>query len=259
MDPNAPPNAEPSTEAPARSATSTDPTRTSSGYPRSWAAGPTNQPGAQPTYPAEVWSGVDKPPVDGFAITSLITGLLGGVLFSVGFGTAALVRISRGKRRGQGLAVAGLTLSLAWVIAIVAILSYYRGRQPDRDTSGTVTHQGQVAPADLHIGDCVLVPRVLSGTYTSLTIVPCRQSHNGQVFDIRRSQDAAYPGDASLRAEAVRDCRAAVPTFLGTNQTLLHVVAFFPPERSWNIGRRDEHCLLVGRAKNITGDIRSDK
>lgn len=197
--------------------------------------------------------------MDGFAITSLVTGLLSGVLFSVGFGIAALRRIRRGERRGRGLAIAGLVLSLAWTIGIVAAVAYQLGREPVRNTSGTITRPGRLAPADLHNGDCVEVPRVLVGTYYALTVVPCTQPHNGHVFTILQATGGPYPGDAALRKEALTDCTAAAPSFLGTAHTLLHVVAFFPPEKGWKLGRRDEHCLLVDRMRNITGDIRADR
>jgi hypothetical protein len=200
-----------------------------------------------------------RPPVDGFAITSLITGLLGGVLLSVGFGIAALRRIRRGKRRGRGLAIAGLSLSLAWTMVYGVVIAYRLGREPARNTTGAVTREGQIAPADLRTGDCVQVPRVLSGTYTTVTVVPCAQPHNGQVFTTLQAREGPYPGDAALQSMALDDCKAAEVSFLGTNQTLLHVVAYFPPEQGWSLGRRDEHCLLVDRAKDITGDIRSDK
>jgi hypothetical protein len=56
-------------------------------------------------------------PVDGFAITSLIFGLIGGFLFSIGFALAAFRRIGQGRRRGRPLAIAGLILSAAWILA----------------------------------------------------------------------------------------------------------------------------------------------
>ena len=58
-----------------------------------------------------------KPPVDGFAITSFIFGLIGGFLFSIGFALAAFRRIGQGRRRGRPLAIAGLILSAAWILA----------------------------------------------------------------------------------------------------------------------------------------------
>jgi hypothetical protein len=203
--------------------------------------------------------GGPRPPVDGFAITSLVLGLLSGVVFSVGFGIAALRRIGRGERRGRGLAIAGLVLSLVWTIVYVGVFAYHSGRKPARDTSGAITRQGQIPPVELRIGDCLRVPRQFTGVIRTLTVVPCAQPHNGQVFTILRAPDGPYPGDVAMQTTALNACKRAAPAFLGTDQSLLHAVAFFPRAAGWSLGDRAERCLLVDREKDITGDIRADK
>ncbi len=201
----------------------------------------------------------DRPPLDGFAVTSLVLGLLSGVVFSVGFGIAALRRIGRGERRGRGLAIAGIALSVMWTIVYVGVFAYHSGRQPARDTSGTITRQGQLSPVELRTGDCLRVPRELNGVIHALTVLPCAQPHNGQVFTILQAPDGPYPGNVELQTAALNACAMAAPSFLGTDHTLLETVAFFPSEKGWGLGSRDEHCLLMDRAKDITGDIRADK
>jgi hypothetical protein len=228
-----------------------------------WRAGPAPlAPNGQPwpgypTYgPVQVRP---RPPVDGFAIASLILGLFSAVPLSVIFGIAALRRIRRGERRGRGLAIAGLSLSLVWTIAYVGVITYHLGREPVRNTTGTITRQGQIPPGQLRTGDCVRVPRVLTGVIRTLTVVPCAQLHNGQVFTTLQAPDGPYPGQSGTQDTALNDCSAAAPAFLGASQSLLNVVAFFPGAAGWNLGHREERCLLVDRAKDITGDIRSDK
>ena len=199
-----------------------------------------------------------RPPVDGFAITSLITGLIGGVLISVGFGIAALVRIRQGTRSGTGVAVAGLSLSAVWVVVLIATIAFGAGRAPDRATDGTVTRAGQVPVSNLRTGDCVHVPRVLTGDMVNADLTPCSQLHNGQVFTVLRASVQVYPGDTQLRTRALDDCQGALQSFLGRSATRLHIVAIFPNLRAWNLGDRYETCLLVDRQQDITGDIRAD-
>jgi hypothetical protein len=103
------------------------------------------------------------------------------------------------------------------------------------------------------------VPRELNGVIHALTVLPCSQPHNGQVFTTLNAPDGPYPSDVALQTAALDACAKAAPSFLGTDQSLLHTVAFFPRKDGWSLGDRDEHCLLVDRAKNITGDIRADK
>jgi Domain of unknown function (DUF4190) len=69
-------------------------------------------------------SGV-KQRVDGYAITAFICGIIGAVVFAVGFGVAALRRLARTTDRGRSLAVAGLWLSAAWVV-VAAVFFYVR-------------------------------------------------------------------------------------------------------------------------------------
>jgi hypothetical protein len=214
---------------------------------------------SQSPYGPPAWGPPARPRVDGFAITTFVTGLFGVILFSVGFGIASIRRIRRGERRGMGLTVAGLVLSGVWIAVVVAIIAFTAGRQPVRNSdNGTVTHQGQLSPTALHVGDCVRVPRELTGPVKSLTVVPCSQQHNGQVFATIQATQIAYPGTTALTQQGLSDCEQAYPAFLGTDQTPLHVVAFVPEQTGWNNGDRGEHCLLVDRDKDITGDIRDD-
>lgn len=127
-----------------------------------------------------------------------------------------------------------------------------------RDAAGTVIQAGLVDPWSLHVGDCVKVPTTISGLLLVLTVVPCRDIHNGQVFTILRAPNGAYPGEAVEQRRALDDCRSAVPSYLGQHYTALHVVTFYPRYGDWQDGGRSETCLLVDRAKQITGDIRAD-
>ena len=68
------------------------------------------------------------PATDGFAITSLVLGILGFVpiaaIVSIVFGVLSLRRITRRPLRGRRLAISGLVLSAAWIVAIVIIVMF---------------------------------------------------------------------------------------------------------------------------------------
>jgi Septum formation len=199
-----------------------------------------------------------KLPLDGLAITSLVLGLIGGAVFSLGFGVAALLRISRGTRRGKSLAIAGMSLSLVWVMVLVGVIAFYAGKQPTRSADGSIGTRGQISPMSLRLGDCVAVPRILTATRVqSLAAMPCSVQHNGQVFTILQADPGPYPGESQLKARALADCAKASAVFLGNVPSLLHVVAFIPPKGRWALGDHAERCLLVDREQDITGDIRS--
>jgi prolipoprotein diacylglyceryltransferase len=78
---------------------------------------------------------------NGFAIASLIFGIIGGVLLSVIFGFVALSQIKKRNERGRGMAIAGLSISGAWVALIcVGVLAFSLfGANTTSTTGGTVT------------------------------------------------------------------------------------------------------------------------
>ncbi|WP_346045995.1 DUF4190 domain-containing protein [Actinomadura chokoriensis] len=69
-------------------------------------------PGAEPTG-AEPPAAVRRP-TNRFAVVALVTGLVGMVVFAVGFAVAALVQTGRRGEKGRGLAIGGIAASLVW-------------------------------------------------------------------------------------------------------------------------------------------------
>lgn len=160
-----------------------------------------------------------------------------------------------GTARGRGLAVAGLALGgvLLVVIGLVAYETHHA--QP---SSATVLGARQENASLLRVGQCVAVPASYTGVHGStVMVVPCSQPHNGQVFAAARSSDTSFPGSAALTDQALDDCSVRVSAFLGTERTLLQLMAFTPQIEGWAAGDRTEHCVLVDRAQSVTGDIRS--
>ena len=87
----------------------------------------TSTPPASDYPPAGAWptpTGASRP--DGFAVASLILGIVGGALLAVIFGFVARRRIRRsaGAHTGNGLATAGIILGFAWMalLAIAVVL-----------------------------------------------------------------------------------------------------------------------------------------
>jgi Domain of unknown function (DUF4190) len=118
----------------------------------------------------------------GWAIASFVFGLLGGVLFSAIFGVVALRRIKRFGQRGEGLAVAGLALSGAWIVlVVVALMTGYLGSATRSPTTGQITHSESLSVFSLAVGDCFNNP-VGATSVVSVTAIPCNQAHNAQIY-----------------------------------------------------------------------------
>jgi hypothetical protein len=59
---------------------------------------------------------------NGFAITALVFGILGGILFAIIFGCIGLTQTKRTGQAGRGLAITGLVLAGVWVLGIAGII-----------------------------------------------------------------------------------------------------------------------------------------
>ncbi|MEO8528667.1 MAG: DUF4190 domain-containing protein [Pseudolysinimonas sp.] len=78
---------------------------------------------------AHVFYGVA--PTNGFAIVSLVLGIIGGSILAIVFGHIALSQIERSGEQGSGIAKAGLTLgyiSVAASIVIFIVVMFMRAR-----------------------------------------------------------------------------------------------------------------------------------
>lgn len=102
---------------------------------------PTPPPPAAPT-----------PPISGYAIASLVFGLIGGVVFGIAFGIVALRRVRRGTHRGRGLAIAGISLSCLWVLVVGLAFAVSLLTDAERDPSGGIVERGEVSVFDLRLG-----------------------------------------------------------------------------------------------------------
>ncbi|HKT05148.1 MAG TPA: DUF4190 domain-containing protein [Rugosimonospora sp.] len=77
------------------------------------------QPQSPPPYPP-------APPAkggNGFAVASLIFGIIGGIPLAIGFGIAGLVRSAK-VGRGKAMSVIGIVLSLLWLIPVIYLATH---------------------------------------------------------------------------------------------------------------------------------------
>jgi hypothetical protein len=198
-----------------------------------------------------------KPGTDGFAIASLVFGIIGGILLSVIFGFVALSRIRRTGRGGRGLALAGLTLSGVWVLIYGVIIVAVIATSADRDASGRITDGGDVSAFSLEVGDC-LDGLKESANISSLPAVPCDQPHEGEVFAMIQLPDGAYPGEAKISTDAGDRCSAAFETYAPSSVSDEKIELFYlqPTQLSWAQGDREITCIATDPARKRTGSIR---
>jgi hypothetical protein len=178
----------------------------------------------------------------GFAIASLVFGIIGGIFLSVIFGIVALRRIRTQNLKGRGLAIAGLVLSGLWTLLIAVVVIVALATDAERDPSGRVREAGTESVFDLRVGDCV---NDLEETTVEVAVeaVPCSQPHDAEVissFEAPRGRlpgrGQRLPGGGSALFEGARRrgrCRGADPFYL------------YPTEQGWGNGDRQVNCVAL--------------
>ncbi len=157
---------------------------------------PPNQPPPTPPPPPgprpDVHPQTPRRGTDGFAIASLVFGLIGGILLGLIFGVVALRRIRRRGGDGRGLAIAGIVLSCVWTVLIGVGAILVAMESADRSAAGAVTAPGDVSVLDLRVGDCVTsLPR---GEVFTVGVTPCSNPHVGEVYEVASLPPGPWPG-----------------------------------------------------------------
>lgn len=105
---------------------------------------PPSYPGAVPVYPslapvpyaptgaAPVWFGPKK--TNGLAIGSFIGGLFGMNVVAIVLGSIAISQINKsgGREGGKGLAIAGIVLSVLWIVGLIVVFIVLASSSPDQ-------------------------------------------------------------------------------------------------------------------------------
>lgn len=181
--------------------------------------------GGQPYPPA--------PKTNWWAIVSLIFGLVGGVVISLACGVVGLIK-SKQYGRGRAMSIAGIVLSVVWMIGVGAAILIY-------GLAGT----GNVTATDVAEGDCLAeIPggdRVLR-----VQTVDCAQPHAGEVFAVLTVPDGAFPGDAAIAAyheQCGPELESYAPAAVADDSLELYVL--YPTAETWADGDRAVTCIAT--------------
>lgn len=193
---------------------------------------------------------------NGFAVASLIFGIIGGVVFSVVFGIIALRQTARRGQGGRGLAIAGLVLSGVWVVVIGVVVVAAAVTSAGRDEAGSIDRPGDVSTFSLRVGDCV--NGVRDGVEVrTLPAVPCERPHESEVFAEFSLAQGNWPGPDAIDAEANNRCVQQLASYApaAADDPDLEVFYLHPTEQSWAQGDRTVVCLSYELDKR-TGSLR---
>ncbi|MFC8131152.1 DUF4190 domain-containing protein [Streptomyces sp. NPDC057302] len=224
-----------------------------------------------PQVPYQRWPGVyspySRPPVNGFAIASLVLGIL-CCIPGVGLvlGLVALSQIAKKGERGKGMAIAGSILSVAGVVLLV--LAVVTGGARDfmdgfRDAArASRTSSG----FPVGKGECFNVPGSdLEGAKYTFEIdeTPCASRHDGEVLAQFRVDHETFPGEAALTSLAERKCVDLHGSYVLDSWADLgdaELTYFMPDQDTWSQGDRHITCLygVAEEKRTLKGSMRRD-
>ncbi|GAA4862965.1 DUF4190 domain-containing protein [Kitasatospora terrestris] len=196
-------------------------------------------------------------PMTRFAIASVATGVLGLWPLAAGFAVTALVKVRKG-RRGKGLAIVGLVLSVLG--ALVTTVQFLHLDRPDG---------GRTVPVEaLETGDCFTY---LDGAGRGLdlsdhsrmpdavVVLPCTEPHNGEITAAAPLKRGTYLEDEALR-QAGALCGPALAGYRPDRWSLPEgvVPSYYYPAATSRLTRGETiHCFLASGRTLVTGSLRS--
>jgi hypothetical protein len=199
------------------------------------------------------------PPVSRLAIAAAALGVLvGGAGLSLILGLVAFLRLRTSGKRGRGLAIFGMVMTVVWAAAITVVYVAVLSKPPLRDENGVVARKGDVKVDKLRIGDC-LESWSTSTSLNTVIVVPCTQPHNAEVFHTFALQgtDKEYPGDGIVREQSTTTCLDKAKTAVKPDDLKNAKVAVIKPVAvSWKKGLHGVTCLTVQNSGSISRSIR---
>lgn len=219
---------------------------------RPWPAPP-----AQPPY--------REPALNGFALASLLVGLVCLPPLGLVFGIVALVQIARKGERGRPLALAGLAVSAVMTLSLVAVTGRYGPALLDR-LEAPPRYEGVAGELadkeELRAGDCFNVPGGdLLDESPLIHRIACTQVHHAEVTSSSRFDDAVFPGVRQLEERAADACWKAQDAYAMDTWALpayAQMYYFVPSREAWGEGDRLLLCVIGTAGEEHRGSLRED-
>ena len=184
-----------------------------------------------------------------------------GALVGIPVGPLGIVMgtmsIQRSRKAGisytPGL-VAVIVGALSFLTVIGLVLWAVFGPTPLKENRGDTESEKTISQQDFAVGNCILIEPVSEGEYTQ---VPCAHAHGGEVVSIFEVNEALYPGDSDLWAQAQQRCPSDVGNAIpkGVDTMDLSFGAATPSQEDWDAGHTSIACVLitVDGEDNMTG------
>lgn len=123
----------------------------------------------------------------------------------------------------------------------------------DRDDSGAIVEEGDVAANELVVGDCLLDPG--EDTFEEVHGISCDDPHDFEIFGLASVAGTSYPTDLDFDEAAFQYCLPSFEAYTGEeyDTSQLWIGYFVPDESAWSAGDRVMQCYLYFPEQMLTG------
>jgi hypothetical protein len=189
------------------------------------------------------------------ASAAVVGVLLAGGGIALILGVVSLLRLRTSGKRGRGLAITGIVLTVAWagfgVAAYVDVLS----KPPARNADGVLLRKTDLPTNQLRIGDCI-EKFAATKEVDKVTAVPCTTAHDAEVFHTFELAGTEYPGDSTVKQQSSSTCLTSKTTIKPADVANAKIAVFKPLATSWTAGNHRVTCVAVQNSGTITRSIR---
>lgn len=175
-----------------------------------------------------------RQPVSRYAVATLVSGLLGGLLAPV-FGAVAISRIRKQRQRGLVLVICGLVAFTAWMGVLAYRIGTGTAWWQQRHTGQGQLPDGVAHGLELAVGDCFWAPAA-SGE-RDVFRRPCTVAHTGEAFEVLPLGEGPMPDILELYRNALARCEADARPVPG-----VRVQVVTPTSESWAQGHHRAVC-----------------
>ncbi|MEV7522382.1 DUF4190 domain-containing protein [Streptomyces sp. NPDC091371] len=209
--------------------------------------------------------GAQPPGLNGFALASLLVGLLCLPPLGIVFGIVALVQIAKKGEKGKALAIVGLVVSVLMtglmVLAADRVVTELRHRL--ESVSELTEVEGELADVDdLRAGDCFNVPGGdLMDEHPLMYRIDCALVHHGEVTESKLMDPKAAPESVEADLAYEDECWKAQDAYAMDTWALpafAEMYYFAPSRESWRQGDRRLLCVIGTTGEEHKGSLRQD-
>ena len=148
-----------------------------------------------------------------------------------------------------------------WVILVAAVSVGGLIFNAQRADDGSISRSGNLAIADLRVGDCFDLKEEFDEdeAVDEITARPCGEPHEFELMHVGTVASATYPSDAAFVAWLDENCLPAFAEYVGRSysDSALDVFWFQPTPEGWEAGDHSVQCAVFDpRNDELTGALR---